>query len=151
VGPLDGDGGGVAVALQVDTVAGHPEWVVDLQLVIGPLLWWGEHVFAEGIGNIRGKHLCLSDRKVIGGEVVDLKAKRGQTGAVEHRAGLEGVKVGGGGVAELGVFVGVDRFVVAGVRDDDDHALVVDHPTGGDGGQHAHQGQVEDKVGQFTS
>ena len=133
-----GEGGGIAMALQVHPVAADPQRMVDLQpvglpgagLQIGPGL----------VVDIRRERGGLPRRQVLGLKVVDPDAHRVQRGAVHVVAGPEGVVGRRRCRAESGPAVG----------DDDDIALVAEQLADRDGGQQAQQREVEDDVAELA-
>ena len=136
------------MALQVDAVMREPQRVVDLELIILPLGVILVDVIALRVGDVGGKHLGLAVRQVLGREVMGDEAEGVEPGAVEKRAGAEGVKVRRRGIAELRRLIqGLVAALRARLSDHDDLAFVVDQLAGGNRDQDGYQRHVENKVG----
>ena len=115
------------MALQVDAVVRQAQRVVDLELIVLPLGVILVDILALRIGDVGSKHLRLTVGQVFRREVVGYEAEGVEPGAVEKRAGAEGIKVRRGGIAELrGLVQGLAAALGAGLCDHDDLALVVD-------------------------
>ena len=140
------------MALQVDAVVRQAQWVVDLKLIVLPLGVILVDVLALRVGDVGSKHLRLAVGQVFRREVMGDEAEGLKTGAVEKRAGAEGVKVGRGGIAELrGLVQGLAAALRTRLGNHDDLALVVDQAASGNGHQDGHQCHVEDQVGQLAA
>lgn len=122
--------------------------MVDLELIILPLGVILVDVIALRVGDVGGKHLGLAVRQVLGREVMGDEAERVEPGAVEKRAGAEGVKVRRRGIAELRRLIqGLVAALRARLSDHDDLAFVVDQLAGGNRDQDGYQRHVENEVG----
>ena len=100
----DGEGGGEAVAQQVDPVAGDPQRMVDLDLGVFPGV--AVDVVADLVPHLRAVVLGLAGGQELGLEGVDLHAELVEVGAVDQVAGPERVVDRRGGVAQAFVAVG---------------------------------------------
>ena len=146
--PFHGDGWGKTMSLQVNAVVIRTQRVIDLKLVIFPGLWVIKDVLTLGIGDIRGKHLCLAIRQVIRHKVMGLDAEFVQTGAIEKRARAEAVIVRQGSIAKFGRLFQICRTRIG---NHDDLAFVVDQAAESDREQYCYQRDVEDQVCQLTA
>ena len=57
----------------------------------------------DRIGHVRAEGIRLAIGKIVGGKVMHIQAVGIQAGAVKKQPGAEGIKIRGGGIAELGV------------------------------------------------
>ena len=139
VRPLNGERRGVAVALEVHTVALDTQRVIHLQRFMLPLIRRLEGILLTRVVDVGLEAHRLAVLQVVGLEVLDVHAEGGQPRAVEHRAVAEGIEVGDRGVAELRLL---------GIRPchHDDLALVVEHLARRHRDENAHKRQVEDQV-----
>ena len=150
VGPGDGDLRGEAVALQVHAVAADAQRVIHRQRVVLPGLRVGSHVLALGIRDAGTEGIGLAVLQVLRGEVLGDEAEGGKAGAVEKRAGAEGVKVGRRRIAEFARLLHGHRVLGFRVGHHDDLAFVEDHAAVSEDRDERDDGDVEKQVCQLA-
>ena len=146
-------GRGKAVPLQVHTVTGDAQRVVDLQRGLLPLIDRLTHILFFCESDVRGEHLGLAVRQVIGSKVLDLNTERVQSRTVEGVARAQRVIVRRSGVTKRNAHRAVDiviRNLSAGVGQQNDLALVINHAPQADDDNQQRNAQVEHQVAELT-